>query len=202
VGYGPHTITVTANDGHGNTASDDVVFTVNDNTPPVFTSCPSNITLESTCPTGAIATYATPTATDNCGVTVSRTAGGASGTVFPIGTTTVTHVANDGHGNTATCTFTVTVQTPQTVVQNLINSVNASSLSGPQKNGLLSKLNAALSAINNNQPQIACPKLSDFVNSVGNLISHGDISAAQGNAWISSANHVSNTIGCTNNPCS
>jgi hypothetical protein len=37
VGYGPHTITVTANDGHGNTASDTVVFTVNDNTPPVFT---------------------------------------------------------------------------------------------------------------------------------------------------------------------
>src|SRR6185503_12117018 len=32
VGYGPHTVTVTANDGHGNTASDDVVFTVNDNT--------------------------------------------------------------------------------------------------------------------------------------------------------------------------
>ena len=33
VGYGPHTITVTANDGHGNTASDTVVFTVNDNNP-------------------------------------------------------------------------------------------------------------------------------------------------------------------------
>jgi uncharacterized repeat protein (TIGR01451 family) len=201
VGYGPHTVTVTANDGHGNTNSDTVVFTVNDNTPPVFTSCPTSITIESTCPSGAIGTYATPTATDNCGVTVTRTAGPASGSVFPIGTTTVTHVANDGHGNTATCTFTVTVLTPQAVVQNLINSVNASSLNGTQKNGLLAKLNAALTAMNGGGGN-ACAKLSDFVNSVGTLISHGDITAAQGNAWISSANHVRNAIGCTNLGCS
>jgi len=202
VGYGPHTITVTANDGHGNTASDTVVFTVNDNTPPVFTSCPTSSTIEPTCPTGAIATYPTPTATDNCGVTVTRTAGPASGSVFPIGTTTVTHVADDGHGNTATCTFTVTVLTPQAVIQNLIASVNASSLNGPQKNGLLSKLNAALSGINSGQQNQACAKLSDFINSVGNLVSGGSLPAATGNAWTSSANHVRNTIGCTSLPCS
>ncbi|HKR61455.1 MAG TPA: HYR domain-containing protein [Pyrinomonadaceae bacterium] len=201
VGYGPHNVTVTADDGRGNTANDIVVFTVNDNTPPVFTSCPTNITREATCPTGAKATYATPTATDNCGVTVTRTTGPASGSVFPIGTTTVVHTADDGHGNTATCTFTVTVLTPQGVLQNLIASVNASSLTGTQKNGLLAKLNAALSAINNGQQNVACNKLSDFVNNVGTLISHGDITAAQGNAWISSANNVRNTIGCTNNPC-
>jgi hypothetical protein len=202
VGYGPHTVTVTADDGHGNTASDTVVFTVNDNTPPVFTSCPVNITIEATCPTGAIATYATPTATDNCGVTVTRTTGPASGSVFPIGTTTVVHTADDGHGNTATCTFTVTVLTPQAIIQNLINSVNASSLTGTQKNGLLAKLNAALSAINSGQQNVACNKLSEFVNNVGNLISQGSLTAAQGNAWISSANHVRNTIGCTSLPCS
>jgi hypothetical protein len=194
-------VTVTANDGRGNTASDTVVFTVNDNTPPVFTSCPVNITREATCPTGAIATYATPTAMDNCGVTVTRTTGSASGSVFPIGTTTVTHVADDGHGNTATCIFTVTVLTPQAVIQNLIASVNASSLTGTQKNGLLAKLNAALTAINNGQQNIACNKLSEFVNSVGILINNGSLTAAQGNAWISSANNVRNTIGCTNNPC-
>jgi len=89
----------------------------------------------------------------------------------------------------------------QAVIQNLINSVSASSLSGTQKNGLLAKLNAALDALNKGQTNVACNKLSDFVNSVGTLISHGDISAAQGNAWINSANHVINTLGCTNNPC-
>ncbi|HYJ85612.1 MAG TPA: HYR domain-containing protein [Pyrinomonadaceae bacterium] len=200
---GTTTLTYSATDAHGNTGSATQVVTVIDNTQPVI-SCPSNITIESTCPTGAIGTYSTPTATDNCGVqSVDRNAGSlASGSVFPIGTSTVTHTATDVHGNTSSCSFTVTVLTPQAVVQNLIDSVTASSLTGPQKNGLLSKLNAALSAINSGQQNQACAKLSDFVNSVGNLISHGDISAAQGNSWINSANNVRNTIGCTNLPCS
>jgi len=92
------------------------------------------------------------------------------------------------------------VLTPQAVIQNLITSVNASSLTGTQKNGLLAKLNAALADINGGGGN-ACAKLSDFVNSVGNLISNGSLTAAQGNAWISSANHVRNTIGCTNLGC-
>ncbi len=199
---GTTTVTYSATDAHGNTSEDTQVVTVIDNTAPVI-SCPANIVLEPTCPTGAIATWTAPVGTDNCpGATTQQTAGPASGLVFPIGTTTVTYTVNDAHGNSASCSFTVTVLTPQAVVQNLINQVTASSLTGPQKNGLLSKLNAALSAINNNQTNIACPKLNDFINSVGNLVSHGDLSAATGNAWISSANNVRNTIGCTSLPCS
>jgi uncharacterized repeat protein (TIGR01451 family) len=196
------TLTYSATDAHGNTGSATQTVTVIDNTAPLI-SCPASITIEPTCPTGAIATYTAPVGTDNCpGATTSRTAGLASGSVFPIGATTVTFTVNDAHGNSASCSFTVTVLTPQAVIQNLITSVNASSLTGTQKNGLLAKLNAALSGINNGQTNTACNKLSEFVNSVGTLISHGDISAAQGNAWISSANHVRNTIGCTNLPCS
>jgi hypothetical protein len=147
--------------------------------------------------------YTAPIGTDNCpGATTTRTAGLASGSVFPIGTGTVTYTVNDAHGNLTSCSFTVTVLTPQVVIQNLINSVNASSLTGTQKNGLLAKLSAALDGINGGQTNVACNKLSDFVNSVLTLISHGNISTAQGNAWISSANHVRNTIGCTNLGCS
>ena len=199
---GNTTLTYSATDAHGNTGSATQVVTVVDNTQPII-SCPANITIEPTCPTGAIGTYATPTATDNCGVqSVNRNAGSlASGSVFPIGTSTVTHTATDIYGNQSSCSFTVTVLTPQAVIQNLITSVNASPLTGTQKNGLLAKLNAALTAINGGGGN-ACAKLSDFVNSVGTLISHGDISAAVGNAWISSANHVRNTIGCTNLGCS
>ncbi len=200
---GTTTLTYSATDAHGNTASATQVVTVVDNTPPVI-SCPANITVEPSCPSGAVVTYATPTATDNCGVqSVTRNAGSlASGSVFPIGTTTVTHTATDIHGNTASCSFTVTVLTPQAVIQNLINEVNASSLTGTQKNGLLAKLNAALTAINSGQQNVACNKLSEFVNSVGVLIGNGSLTSAQGNAWISSANHVRNTIGCTSLPCS
>jgi hypothetical protein len=199
---GNTTLTYSATDAHGNSASATQTVTVIDNTAPVI-SCPANITLEPSCPTGAIATYATPTATDNCAVqSVVRSAGPASGSVFPIGTTTVTHTATDIYGNTSSCSFTVTVVTPQAVINSLIASVNASSLTGTQKNGLLAKLNAALTAINSGQTNVACNKLSEFVNNVQNLISQGAVTAAQGNAWISSANHVRNTIGCTNLPCS
>ena len=196
-------VTYSATDAHGNTGTATQNVTVIDNTPPVI-SCPANITLEPTCPTGAIATYTTPTATDNCAVqSVDRNAGSlASGSVFPIGTSNVTYTATDIHTNQSSCTFTVTVLTPQAVIQNLIDSVQASSLNGTQKNGLLSKLNAALDGLNSGHTNVACNKLDAFVNSVGTLISHGDITAAQGNAWISSANHVQNTIGCTNLPCS
>ncbi len=198
---GSTTVNYSVTDARGNTSTATQTVTVIDNTPPTI-SCPSNIVLESTCPTGAIATYTAPVGADNCpGATTTRTAGLASGSVFPIGTTTVTHTVNDAHGNSASCSFTVTVLTPQAVIQNLIAAVNASSLTGTQKNGLLSKLNAALTAINGGGGN-ACAKLSDFVNSVGTLISHGDLTAAQGNAWISSANNVRNTIGCTNLPCS
>jgi hypothetical protein len=199
---GQTTLTYSATDAHGNSSSAQQVVTVVDNTPPVI-SCPANITVDPSCPTGAVVTYSTPTATDNCAVqSVTRNPGSlASGSVFPIGTSTVTHTATDIYGNTSTCSFTVTVKTPQQTVQDLINEVNASSLTGTQKNGLLAKLNAALQAINSGQQNVACNKLSDFVNSVQTLISHGDISATQGNSWILRANKVRNTIGCTNNPC-
>lgn len=200
---GPTTITWTATDDTNNQSSCTQTITVNDTELPTI-SCPVSFTLEPTCPTGAVGNYTTPVGADNCpGAITTRTAGLASGAVFPIGTTTVTYSVTDAAGNgPVSCSFTVTVLTPQAVIQNLINAVNASSLTGQQKNGLLAKLNAALSAINSGQTNIACNKLSEFINNVASLISHGDLTAAQGNAWISSANHVRNTIGCTNLPCS
>ena len=198
---GTTTLTYSTVDANGNTGSAQQVVTVVDNTAPVI-SCPANITLDPTCPSGAIATFADATATDNCGVqSVVRTGGPASGSVFPIGTTTVTFTATDIYNNTSSCSFTVTVKTPQAVINDLIAEVNASSLTGTQKNGLLAKLSAALQAINSGQTNVACNKLDAFNNSVQNLIDHGDLSAAQGNNWILRSNKVRNTIGCTNNLC-
>src|SRR6185436_4328129 len=145
---GTTTITYRATDASGNFREATQLVTVIDNTPPAI-SCPASITLEPTCPTGAIATWTPPVGTDNCPSAVTtRTAGAAPGTVFPIGTSTVTYTVVDAAGNSSSCSFTVTVKTPQAVVQDLINQVNASSLTGTQKNGLLAKLNAALTAMN------------------------------------------------------
>ena len=84
--------------------------TVNDTQPPTIT-CPANIAVAaaSSCPPATSRTVNfTVTATDNCpGVTVVCSP--ASGSIFPIGTTSVTCTATDASGNTATCSFTVTV---------------------------------------------------------------------------------------------
>ena len=200
---GTTTITYSATDAHGNTGTATQTVTVIDNTPPVI-SCPASITLEPTCPSGAIATYTAPVGTDNCpGAITTRTAGGASGSVFPIGTTTVTYSVTDAHGNgPVSCSFTVTVKTVNQTIEDLKTSIMNSSLSPTKKGGLVSKLQAAQDALAVGHTSTACTKLADFINSTQNLIDHGEISAAQGNAWISTAAHVRNTIGCTNNPCS
>src|SRR5262249_3045128 len=138
---GNTTVSYSVTDAHGNTSTANQTVTVVDNTPPVI-SCPANIVLEPTCPTGAIATFANATATDNCGVqSVVRTGGPASGSVFPIGTTTVTFTATDIYNNTSSCSFTVTVKTPAQVVQDLITRTQAlqapnGPLTGQQAQGL------------------------------------------------------------------
>jgi len=110
VGLGSHTVTVTATDSAGNQSTDQVVFTVNDTTAPVI-SCPSNITvylpLNSTATSMAV-NYPAATATDNCS-TPNFSYSQASGSVFPVGTTTVTATATDAANNSSSCTFTITV---------------------------------------------------------------------------------------------
>lgn len=49
---------------------------------------------------------------NNAAITPVRTGGLASGSAFPVGTTTVMHTATDASSNTATCSFTVTVVDP------------------------------------------------------------------------------------------
>src|SRR5690606_2323122 len=55
----------------------------------------------------AVVEWTAPTASDNCSVLLSSSHN--SGDVFLVGTTTVTYTATDGAGNTATCSFNVTV---------------------------------------------------------------------------------------------
>lgn len=45
-----------------------------------------------------------------CGGSIEQIAGPPSGSLFPCGRTTVTYVANNGHGLTDTCSFTISVE--------------------------------------------------------------------------------------------
>lgn len=124
LGAGNYTIRV--RDANNCIASDQsVTITEVDSIKPVFTSCPSNITVNAGSNCTAVVSYSAPTATDNCKTpSVIRTAGLASGSAFSLGTTTVTYLANDSNGNTNTCSFTVTVNdaTAPTVLTRNINA--------------------------------------------------------------------------------
>ncbi len=79
----------------------------------VTMNCPANMSVAASGGNNsAIVTYPTPTATTTCPTgmaSIVRISGPASGTAFPIGTTTVCYRATDNCGNSATCCFTVTV---------------------------------------------------------------------------------------------
>lgn len=110
---GVTTVTCTANDVSNNNASCTFTVTVRDRQSPSV-QCPANIVktadrvVGSTF--GATVTY-TPAISDSCpGATITCTP--SSGSVFTLGTSTVTCIARDTSGNTSTCSFTVTVNMP------------------------------------------------------------------------------------------
>jgi hypothetical protein len=87
--------------------------TVNDTQPPTIT-CPANITVSNDpnqC--GAVVNYPAPTVSDNCPGVGAPICAPASGSFFPRGTTTVTCNVADFAANSASCTFTITVNDTQ-----------------------------------------------------------------------------------------
>ena len=116
---GSHTIRYTAN--HTSGASDECSFTifVKDEEKPTI-ECPANLTAQTDA--GALTAkveYAAPTASDNCsGAAVKMVSGAASGDDFLSGETKIVYEATDASGNTAECSFTVSVQKMETLALN------------------------------------------------------------------------------------
>jgi hypothetical protein len=110
---GTTTVNVTAYDSCGNSTNCSFMVTVNPPSyPPITVNCPSNITVTATGPGGAVVFY-TVTASGGCSPPTINSVP-ASGSTFPIGTTTVNSMASDTCGNSATCSFTVTVVSTNT----------------------------------------------------------------------------------------
>jgi large repetitive protein len=108
---GPSTLVFIASDQAGNVGACSYVVTVVDAAAPQIT-CPPNVVVPAQANgCGAVATWATPTATDNCTDTddIIITSLVASGSFFSVGTSTVTYTATDIGGNQATCSLTVSV---------------------------------------------------------------------------------------------
>jgi gliding motility-associated-like protein len=114
-------VTYTIRDASNNQTTCSFNVTVIDNVNPVIT-CPSDMTaFTSTSSCSASVVTPNPTVSDNCTVsslnwtitqgatTVASGSGNLGTRVFSLGTSTVTYTVTDGSGNTANCSYTVTV---------------------------------------------------------------------------------------------
>jgi len=104
---GVHSVTLTVTDSHGTSATCSATVTVVDGTPPVI-ACPSNIVTSATAGQCAATVVYSATVTDNCS-SATVTCSPSSGSSFNVGTTMVVCMATDAAGNTANCSFSVTV---------------------------------------------------------------------------------------------
>ncbi|MCB9282852.1 MAG: HYR domain-containing protein [Lewinellaceae bacterium] len=110
---GTTTNTFTVTDASNNMATCSFTVTVNDTENPTI-ACPPNITTGSDAGVcGAVVAY-TVSYGDNCpGATLAQSAGQASSSTFPVSTTTNSFTVTDASGNSAMCSFTVTVNDTQ-----------------------------------------------------------------------------------------
>ncbi|MEI6574705.1 MAG: HYR domain-containing protein [Bacteroidota bacterium] len=120
---GVTTVTWTAKDANLNSSTCSYTVTIADNIAPVIAACPSNQTIQlgsAVCTYTHAGTAWDVTATDNCagtityafamsGATTSTGTNAIAGKVFNKGVTTVLWTVTDASGNTAVCSFTVTV---------------------------------------------------------------------------------------------
>jgi hypothetical protein len=90
-----------------------ITFTIDDDL--ALGNVPSDITTYATSPSGAVVTYTAPTVVDEDLSTVTEICNHASGSVFPIGQTTVDCFATDADGdlNSPDAEFSVTVDAPR-----------------------------------------------------------------------------------------
>ncbi|MEW6207725.1 MAG: HYR domain-containing protein [Acidobacteriota bacterium] len=106
---GVTTVNCAATDSSSNSAVCSFTIAVEDDQPPDL-SCPANLTVTTIRPgdSSIAVNYPSPAASDNCaGVSVACSP--ASGSVFPLGVTTVSCLARDDATNKAACSFTVSV---------------------------------------------------------------------------------------------
>ncbi|MGC4111427.1 MAG: MBG domain-containing protein [Nocardioides sp.] len=173
---GTTTVTASATDIAGNTATDVFTVTVRDTTAPSL-SAPPSLLVEAAGPGGAIVSY-TATANDLVSGMVGVSGAPASGNIFPLGVTSVQLAATDAAGNTATGTFTVTVRDTLAPVLSLPANftVDASSVFG----AVVTYSASAADAVGGSVPVTLSPASGSTL-PVGNTIVTASATDASGN---------------------
>jgi hypothetical protein len=148
---GQTTVNCSVVDSEGDSGSASFTVTVNDTEAPVV-HVPDDMTVGvDQGQNGAIVSYSPATATDNSGATTSPVCTPASGTLFPIGTTTVSCIATDAANNAGSATFTVTVGMPD--VGDLLAQLRADTIAlvtnSSAERALVATIDKAIQADNN-----------------------------------------------------
>jgi len=185
------TVTWTATDASGNTASAKQSVTVRDIQPPTLSV--NNLMVNATSRSGAVVNY-TYTATDNVGVT-SVVCSKLSGSIFPIGETTVTCTAFDAAGNTVSESFVVQVLNAQAQMENLIQYILSLGLPEGTTNPLVNQVRASYG---DNSVDQECKKMSDFISMVSKK--GRDITLGASSYMTNEAGRIMNVLGCSNAP--
>ncbi|HNG13567.1 MAG TPA: HYR domain-containing protein [Saprospiraceae bacterium] len=110
---GGHNILYTVTDEAGNSATCNFILIIKDLELPTIVDCPIDTVVEPAVNINnmcfAEVSWSEPLVDDNCPNTQVKSSV-TSGSLFPAGTTIVQYIVNDASGNTATCSFSVTVQ--------------------------------------------------------------------------------------------
>jgi HYR domain len=115
----------------------------------------------------------------------------ASGSLFPIGTTTVHCTASDNAGNTSAASFTVHVNSAAEQLNLLITAVNGVA----PGSALTSKLTQVKGYLAKNDKADACTGLSSFIGLVASQKGK-KLTVAQANSFTAQANSIRATLGC------
>jgi hypothetical protein len=182
-------------DGNGNSATQTQAVVIKDTGVPGIT-CPPSVTTNAASTGGVNVSFAAPVVTDNCSgysVTSSRT----SGSLFAIGTTTVTNRVINIGGITNSCTFTVKVESASEQITDLIALVNSfKDVNGGILNALSSNLKDAQSALNAHKTASACSDLEDFIG-LASAQSGKHLTVAEANLLIANATRIRAVMGCS-----
>jgi HYR domain-containing protein/uncharacterized protein DUF1565 len=151
---------------------------VPDTTPPVLANLPQSQTLEATGPGGAIATYVPPTATDNVDPSPAVSCVPASGSTFPLGTTTVTCTARDASANTSSATFQIVVRDTTPPALSLPGNQTLQA-GGP--GGTIGSFTVAATDLVDPKPAVTCSPISGSMFPIGTTPVQCSATDASGN---------------------
>jgi hypothetical protein len=178
---GSYTRTYRVSDGPTSATATRIVSVVDTTRPVVTTS--GDVSVSATSPAGGLASF-TATAADAVDGSLAAACVPASGTVFPIGNTTVTCTATDAHHNTGSAQLIVTVSSPEDMLVRLITQASSSSV-----------LQNALASLGRNNGTAACNQVAAFI-SQAQAQAGKSLTTAEAASLVAAATDVRMALGC------